>query len=38
MNKNLLINGELTEGTGPAEKIINPRNEELILDLPEAST
>ena len=37
MNKNLLINGELTEGTGPAEKIINPRNEELILDLPEAS-
>ena len=37
MNKNLLINGELTEGTGSAEKIINPRNEELILDMPEAS-
>ena len=38
MNKKLLINGELTEGTGPAEKIINPRNEELILDLCEASS
>jgi len=37
MDTKLLINGEFTDGTGPAETVLNPRTGETILDLPEAS-
>ena len=37
MDRNLLINGEFTEGTERAEAVLNPRTGETILDLPDAS-
>ncbi len=37
METQMLIGGRFEKGTEIAEKIINPRNEEHILDLPEAS-
>ena len=37
MNTNLLINGNFEKGTSNEEKVINPRNGELIVNIPQAS-
>jgi aminobutyraldehyde dehydrogenase len=37
METAMLIGGKLEKGTEAIEKIINPRNEDVLLDLPEAS-
>ena len=37
MDTHLLINGKFAAGTEAAEKILNPRTGEPILELPEAS-
>ena len=38
MDTELLINGELVSGGANIEKVLNPRTEETILNLPEASS
>ena len=38
MKTNILINNELLQGDSTPEKIINPVNSELIVEVPQSST
>ena len=37
MNTELLINGKFEKGNSSEEKVLNPRNGDLIISIPQAS-